>query len=283
MTLTRLNTGYSIKLEWVPVDQAIVNPQAQRDLDQKWASWLAANFDPDGVGLPFVWKYLAPQNGKRSEQLDWVYIIIDGQHRFAAIRMALGDGQKVQCEVVSGDDMTLERAAAIYRERNHIRLPNPVDDFRVGITAKDPKCLAIAGILKVHGTQISKASTSGIAAVSSVIKVYNLDGTGTILNRALSILIDAFGEGNHKALYGELIQAVGLMLKVYGSTVLDDGLINCMSEYAGNALRLRGAGKTMQEISKGTLVEGIIRVIHAGYNSKRRTNVLPEWRRTRVV
>ncbi len=83
----------SAHLRWVPLGRMRVNPLAQRDLNQARVDKLVAEFDPEQLGTPVV--------NHRGE----CFYVIDGQHRFEALKVWLGEGwqsQQVQCEAYEG-------------------------------------------------------------------------------------------------------------------------------------------------------------------------------------
>ena len=78
---------FTSHLGWVRLDQMKISPVAQRALNQSWVDRLAAEFNPDVMGLLHV-----------SHRDGWFYVV-DGQHRRAAAIQWLGSDQQVQCHI----------------------------------------------------------------------------------------------------------------------------------------------------------------------------------------
>ena len=259
-----MQTTYESRLEWVPVIGATVDLRAQGPFVSSRAEKIAANLDPDALGYPFVWK-----------ASDGRYYIIDGQHRFRAVAMALGEDQKIQCEVVSG--ITLERAAQLYRERNTARAARGIDKFIAGITARDPICGAINDIARLFGLGITRSVTEGgMVCTSSLLRIYALDGNrGQILTMTLRVATGAWGK-DPRALLGDVL--TGLALAIQRNPNIDEqSLIQRLAAHPGGSLGLLGRGRTLRSAHGGALSTSIARAVIMAYNAQRRKNPLPDW------
>src|SRR5215471_8120841 len=92
MTTERAEHLGSQHLEWLLVSELeMAPPQWGRPLRPGDIRAMAHDFDPDKLGAVAIWarKNLPAGRGR--------YVICDGQHRVAAIRMALGNDQRCPC------------------------------------------------------------------------------------------------------------------------------------------------------------------------------------------
>lgn len=255
--------------EWVAVSQTELPPGAQRSFDTKWASSIAAHFDPGQLGYPLV--ALIPNRGGRER-----FWIIDGQHRIAAVKEALGKEQLVECEVLR--DITLERAAELFRGRNHTRNVRPVDKFIAGVTAKDPECVAINDTVTSLGLRIVPANTEKgqISAVTALTKVHRLDPENGLLKQTLGMALGAWGR-DPDSFNGEVIHGLGLVLHRYNGELETSVLEKRLAACPGGSLGVLGRGREARKVFANTLSTGIAFAIVRLYNTRRRGKALPEW------
>lgn len=94
----------NFSIEWVNIAAIIVDTRYQRALQAYKVRRIAGNFDAEAVGVLLV-----------SKREGGEYVILDGQHRLAALRMV--DRTHALCQVFSG--LTLAREAQIYVQCNH--------------------------------------------------------------------------------------------------------------------------------------------------------------------
>jgi Family of unknown function (DUF6551) len=265
----RVKPEYRSSIEWIPVAQVTVEPKAQRKFMQRWADEIAENLDPDLLGHPLV--CALSRNGTGHEH----YVVIDGQHRIAAVRKALGKDQSVQCEVIHGID--LARAAALYRGRNTIRHPRPYDLFIAGRTAHDADCMEIDKIVRAHGFTVSDAHIDGtISAVTAIERVYKMAPGGAILDATLGVVTESWGSAAAGTQSGILL-GLGLVLRRYGSAIDRTRLQRQLASHSGGASGLLGRGRSLTDAFGGSVGNGVARAIVMIYNTGLRQNKLPDW------
>ena len=147
----KTNKGFK-EIKWIPVKNlSVVWAQAQRGLDERHAQQIADNFDPEMFGTLAVTK----PNGHG------VYHIIDGHHRKVAVEKLWGDGELVPCQVFDADDPA--RAAKLFDHINTARkAPQPIDVFKVRVTAGNEIEVAVSNTVKHAGFNIG-TKNSGLA------------------------------------------------------------------------------------------------------------------------
>ena len=265
----KLRHRYSSSLQWLLIDELQTEPgTTQRPFDPTFAKRLASEFDPDLVGFPLVVKI-----GIR-------HVIIDGQHRIAAAREAFGNGQRIQCEVV--DNITVVRAAQLFRGRNSRRNVTPLANFLVGITAKDPTVTAINNALTACGWRVAQGSgNNSVAAVAALQRIYRLKNNADLVTQVLTVIRNAWGDENANA-SGDFMVGLALVLNRY--VEIDKGqLITKLKKLAG-VHRVIATARGLREGLGGSISVNIARSLVTLYNGGRQAkHRLAEWGTTAPV
>ncbi|WP_228539974.1 DUF6551 family protein [Mycobacteroides abscessus] len=115
---------FTSRIGWVRLDQMKVSPVAQRALNQAWVDRLAAEFNPDVMGMLHV-----------SYRDGWYYVI-DGQHRKSAAIQWMGSDQQVQCHIYEG--LTPADEADLFLRLNSVKAQTPMSKYKVALTAGRP-------------------------------------------------------------------------------------------------------------------------------------------------
>jgi hypothetical protein len=261
---TKLHHRYTSALQWLAIDDLQTEPgTTQRPFDPGFAKKLATEFDPDLVGFPLVVRV-----GIR-------LVIIDGQHRIAAAREAFGENQRIQCELV--ENITVVRAAQLFRGRNSRRNVTPLANFLVGITAKDPMVTAINNAVVACGWHIA-AGTSGnntIAAVSSLQRIFRLKNNADLVTDVLAVIRSAWGDDSNNT-FGEFMVGLALVLNRYPE-IDKNNLVQRLKRLSG-ATRVVATARGLREGLGGSVSINIARTLVTIYNSGRQAkNKLAEW------
>ncbi len=197
----------SAHLRWVPLGRMRVNPLAQRDLNQARVDKLVAEFDPEQLGTPVV--------NHRGE----CFYVIDGQHRFEALKVWLGEGwqsQQVQCEAYEG--MSEAEEAEVFLKRNDTLAVHAFAKFRVAVQAGRSDESAIDTIVRRCGLRISQDKRNGaVSAVGTLVRVYRRADPQT-LARTLGVIRDAYGDAGLESI---VIDGLALLCHRYNGE-LDD-------------------------------------------------------------
>lgn len=261
-------------MQWLPVDTIEVDLLMQRPIDERRAALMAAAFDPDAIGKPFVAAITAGRHTR--------YLVIDGQHRLRAVQIALGAGQLVECEVVHCDIPT---AARLFRQRNTSRLPNAVTDFTVAVTEGDAGCIAINRIVESFGLRIGgTASDRTIKAVVSLRRIYRGSaryGTGTnalALTRTLNTVVRAWGR-TMDAFNGDVLLGLGLVILRDGDAIDFPSLERRLAQRKGGALGVLGDARALRQALGGNLTSNVASLIVRECNTGGKKHKIDEWNR----
>ena len=207
-------------LTWVPLRQMQVNPLAQRGLNWAWVNKLAAEFDTEEMGNPTV------------NHRGGLFNIIDGQHRIAALKIWLGDGnweaQTVECWTYKA--LTDEQEAEKFLRLQARLKPHAFDEFRVAVRAGRETEAEVNRIVEEAGLMISRTK-NGISATGTLARVYKRGGP-EVLARTLLIIKNAYGESGFDA---AVIDGVGLFCQRYSAEVKDDQVIGKLASAAGGS------------------------------------------------
>lgn len=241
------------KIEWIPVKNlSIVWAESQRPLIESHAQHIADNFDPDMFGVLAV----TMPNGKG------IYHIIDGQHRKAAIERLWGGDERVPCQVYDAESPA--RAAEIFDFINsHRRKPNPVDIFKVRVTAKEELQVAVDKIVRNCGYSVGWRTSGSICGVGALEKVYETYG-GPVLTAVIT-MIDAIWGKDVAAFDGQMIRGFGAFLGGHRNIDMEH-LRSCIASKYTPA-RLMGAARTAREINGGSVGQAICDLLITTYNS----------------
>lgn len=172
----------STDVRLLPVGRLKVDHAYQRKLDEAWVAKLSDRWRPELAGVLLV---SSRDNGEM--------VVLDGQHRLAAVRKLLAEHAEVSESVWAEVYFHLspEDEAAIFMGRNTQKAVHIIDRFRARVAAGEPTAIRINQILKSHGSTWDYNSARGYACVGVLEKV---DGWGT-LDSTIHILEDAWPNG----------------------------------------------------------------------------------------
>lgn len=189
----------------VSIDKLIVDPRYQRPVEEKRVTRIINNFDPRQLGTIEV-----------SQREDGTYAVIDGQHRFEALKTT--DRKMISALVHEG--LSVKEEADLFAKINMGRKPlSPIQRFRAQVFAGHPRAVDIANIVTRCGfTMVSGTNTgngSEIRAVSGIEQAYNNYGREA-LEQALTTIRDVwFGE--QAALDSHMIKGMSIFCLEYGN------------------------------------------------------------------
>ena len=249
--------------QWIPIKHlSVVWAAAQREYDERWASKIAGEFDPDLFDDLVV--TLPNGNG--------IYHVIDGQHRRGAICSLYGEEEKVPCRVLEVKDPA--RAAAIFDKINNSRRKlSPLVKFKVRVTAGHESEVAINNLVTSLGLRIENGDTSrSVRAVSALLNVSNTFGL-SVLKEALMAII-ATWDNDKGAFEGPIIEGFGAFAGEHRH--VDWVSLREKTAKAYTPGRLIAHAKADKEIHGGRVADGVKRVLTRNYNTGRRTGKLGE-------
>jgi len=246
-------------LEWIAPNDMEVEPVAQRSFDDAWAQKLADNWVDAKLGVLEV--------SKRGDR----YFVTDGMHRRAAlVKRGLGD-IPVACNVFFHQTVA-DQAQRYVADNVEKRRPNPVDSFRIKVTAQDPQSVIIQGVFDEFGL-VPRLGTTGnyIACISAVEWVYEKGGAA-LLRATLQLIRDTFGN-DRASRDGNLVRGVGLILSKLGSE-LDKVSFAHKVAHDSTAARVMGTARAHKMATGKALYIQAAEVLLAIYNKGRTTKRL---------
>ncbi len=224
-----------------------VDHRYQRDLDANRAEYMAANFDPDVVGVPVV-----------SKRADGGLVRIDGQHRLAAAVAAGFGDEPILMQVFDG--LTIQQEADLFLRLNGNRKGvAAVEKYKARIEAREPVALEIYGVLKKHGCRIATGQGRGIiAAVAAVEHAYNKGNLDSVI-----YVLSAWMDRDTAGFEGAFVRGVSLFLSLYPDADLD-----LLVKKLGTATPRQLLTKMRNETRQSTPNEGSVYVLIEIYNHK---------------
>ena len=240
-------------------DLSVVWAQAQRPLDTKWSKKIADAFDDELFGELAV--TLPNGNGK--------YHVIDGQHRVDAYIKAFTskDGVKpmddqVPCHVFNAANPV--EAAKLFGKLNSMRKrPQPIDLFRVAVTAGTEPEASVHKILKSAGYKVSQAKhDSCIAAVAAPVAVYKTYGGDTL--RFLLHIIQRIWGRDPDAVTANMIRGFGAFVAEWPHADWNRLVDRISKAYTPG--RFDGAAKALRDALGGTTADAVKERLRRSYN-----------------
>lgn len=259
-------------IEWVALSAIHTDHRVNtRTFDPNWVERkLREGFDPNGLGVPIV-----------SHRGEGSYVWLDGQNRGELMRRAGWGDQKIQCRVFYG--LTLAQEASLFLVHNDNRQVKPLYKFLARVTAGEPDAVAINRIANSHGWKIGETSSEkGITAVVALDKVFQSDknpdgGKGNVLELTLRAVTEAWGYKS-EAVDGRILVGIGALFNRFGDAIDRAALVKKLAEFPAGASGVLGKARGLQQFQGGTVSHCVAEVIVVAYNSRRRTNTLPDWR-----
>lgn len=166
--------------EYIEVENLSTDSSFNRPLNMARVQKIADEFDPDAFGALII-----------SSRNDGRKVILDGQHRAAAVLYMQWKGQKLPCYVYYG--LTIEREAELFAVMNGDRVrPLPYDLFKARVVAKNEDAVAVNNAVEALGLHVSDhAGPNNLMSSTTIEKIYNVGGVD-LLQKTLSTLKEAW-------------------------------------------------------------------------------------------
>lgn len=266
MSIQTLPNPRQAKTRWLPISELRTDPKVNRPLEQRRVERIRDSFDASLLGVIIV----AEDNG---------YIILDGQHRVAALTELWDSTRKIEAKVYSG--LTIPQMAEMFVGLNDAKKPHPIQIFMKRETAGDPVAVTIGKMVRDHGLEINLRSQDGhITAVNALDKVYHGFGKNgaspELLDNVLSVALGAWGRTSN-AVRSETLVGLGLVLSRDGNLIDKSALIQKLSVRHAGAAGVIADAKQLRNARGGSLANNVADVIVATYNKGRVKNRLPNW------
>jgi hypothetical protein len=253
---------FNSHLRWVSLEELVVNPKTQRELNVGKVNSIGANLDLDQIGYLVV----SSRNDK--------HFILDGQHRTEVLKRFFADDLsiKVQCRVY--EDLTEEQEAEMFLKLNDQLHVTALAKFKVGVTAGRAEESDIDRIIRSNGAVVAKTGENSISCVGTLRTVYRRNG-GPALGRAVRLILAGAGEAG---LTAQMIDGMGMVVGTYNGALDDRHMVKRLGEtHGGVAGVMNGANQT--RLSTGhpmaqCVAAQIVDVYNKGKQGRSR---LPQW------
>lgn len=206
----------------VKLQELTPHPKVQRQYREAHAQKIAANLDLDALGYPVV--------SKRKTD----YLIIDGQHRVAAVKMfGFQPDDTLDCRVYS--DLTEQDEAELFLLLKVTKAIDAQSGFKVSVIAGRGPESVVDRIVRHLGLAIGQrsgrvhATSTNIAATATLLAVYERIGN-LGLEKTLRIVRDAYGGAGLEA---PMIEGMSLCVQRYDGTLDEGTMIKALSETPG--------------------------------------------------
>lgn len=252
--------GRERHLEPVSIAKVRVSPLAQRDLKPAWVDKIAAEFNFEEFGTPTV-----------NLRDGWWYVI-DGQHRFEALRQLGFADDEVDCWVYHG--LTEEEEARKFLILNNVLPVAVFPKFRVGVEAGKAEDTEINNIVRACGLHVSLDKNEGaIGAVGALRTIYRRDG-GDILARSLTLVSEAYGTPGLRAI---VVNGVALFCARYGDSIDNERFVEKLGNIRGGVNGLLGRADTIHRQTGNRRPHCVAAATVAIYNSGKTGAKLKNW------
>lgn len=266
LTLARTRTHRT-----VPLDEITIDPKVQRQegVDQRRVNKMAANFDPDALGVLIL-----------SQRRDGTMVCLDGAHRCAGARQV---GYAAYMDAIVYTGLTLAEEASLFLLYNDKKDPSAISRFKARVIAGDPVAVDVNRIITSHGWTISNAkSDQGVlSAIDKAEAVYRNAGNTLpdgahpdVLDSVLTILTAAW-EHDPKATLGVLLTGTAQLIGRFGKALDYKKLIDEMQGTRPGVVV--GKARNLADMQGGTVAAAAAKIFTGMHNNRRRTNLLPEW------
>lgn len=246
--------------KWVPISLMRVSPLAQRKLRQARVDKIAADFDPEQIGVPTV--------NKRGGY----YYLIDGQHRIAALEVIGWGDQQLQCQVYEG--LSEKEEAQMFLRLNDILPVNAFEKFRIGIQAGNAEQVAIDKIVRERGCVITTEKGDGtIRSVGALSRIYE-NGGAEVLGRTLDIITAAYGSSG---LQTAVLDGIGLVVMRYNQSLEDDKVVTRLGAMRGGVNGLLGNAQVIRRQTRVALSHSVAAAVVDAVNGQRGGKKLTPW------
>lgn len=252
--MTKLSKDEQI-IKWIAVKNiCVIWANAQRPFDERAATRIAAEFDPDAFGTIQV----TLPNG------EGLYHCVDGQTRVGAIRSMWGENEQVPCNIINAGDPAAASRVWLLMNTSRTR-PTVIHCFNVGVTAGFKVEVGVHKLLTGLGYRVVNEKGPGVMrAIGTCVSVYKSLGP-TILKDALLIIQGTWGK-DPASVDAALIRGYALLLAQHGHQIDKQRLVDKVIKQGGGPGRVIESGQMFREMMRGTLSANIVRALAETYN-----------------
>lgn len=255
-----------------------VDPKVQREIHSvRKVEAIVKNFNPAALGIITVSKRNAV-----------TYIIIDGWHRWSAVRQLTDNAGELLCNVFEG--LTLEEEAQLFLDLNATNQPNVMDKFRQRLITGDDVAVGMDKTTKAYGWVIQRQGGNGtLQCVQALERVWRRSAAAgwdpNVLQDVVMVLNRAWGNDKHAG-SAVIIEALAAFLTEYDGKIDMDRLYRRLGEYPGGPTALLADSQTIAAARRMRVPMAVADQITDHYNrnttgASLKTKALPAWRRSR--
>lgn len=266
--VTKITKGSRKKprIEKIQADKIRVDEQVQRALIPARRKAIAEKLDLDGLGVITV-----------SERDNGEMVVLDGQHRLAALDYHDMGEWEVDCHIYRG--LTVAQEAALFRRLNDTRKITPFDDFSKALTEGDAQSLALNEIIQQHGLRVTASGGDGqVTCITKLRQLYvsnNGVADGATLDEVLGVVLDAWGL-HYPAVEKSILGGAAIVLSTYGKELDHATLVEKLAKVKGGPSGLLGQARLFRDFRTAPMDRLVASVIVQVYNKGRTTRKLAE-------
>jgi hypothetical protein len=251
---------YGVEL---PVNELKIDPQAQRTLNEKRAQGIADNLVREAIGSAVV-----------SQRADGSRYIVDGMHRKRACEL---EGITTMVAEVHHDLSQQEEATLFLIKNRESSKPNPLDTYKVGLTAGLPLFVDTEAVLAKHGLEMGSTSPNSVGAVAGVLRITDTWGPD-VLDRTLAVAEKAWGR-TADTWDGMLLGGIGMLLGKHEGVDDDDELALKIAKRPAyrwkSDVHAIASGGGLHNTGTGSRVSTCYQMLLREWNKGKRKNRIP--------
>lgn len=248
----------------VKLGEIRVSPTGQRDLNENRVKKILNNLDMERLGTLTV------------SHRDGFYWLIDGQHRFNALKEFFEDGyEEWEIEAWCYFDLTEEQEAEKFLQHNEVLAVDAFARFKVGVAAGRTMENDVDRIVRSLNLNVSKNTNHGsVSAVSALTETYMKYGPHGLV-QTLWTIREGFGDRGFESV---IISGVARFIARHEGRIDPDRLVKKLSTVMGGSKGLLNRAYLVRERTSQPIPECIAASISDIYNAGLRgTASLGSW------
>lgn len=252
------------KIRTIKLGDIRISPAAQREVNQPRVNKIVDSLDMERLGTLTV------------SHRDGFYWLIDGQHRYTALKTFFGEGyEDWETEAWCYFDLTEDQEAEKFLQHNEVLAVTAYDKFKVGVTAGRIIESDVDRIVRSLDLKVARTQGNGsISAVTALTSVYRKHGPRGLV-RTLSTIRDAFGDRGFESV---IITGLALYLGRYDGRVDGVRLVKKLNATNGGVKGILNRASLIREKTGQTMVACVAAAITDVYNAGLRgTASLGSW------
>lgn len=252
------------QLRTIKLGDIRISPAAQRDVNTARVNKIVDSLDMERLGTLTV------------SSRDGFYWLIDGQHRYTALKEFFGEGYE-EWEVTAWTyfDLTEDQEAEKFLQHNEVLAVSAYDRYKVGVTAGRLLENDVDRIVRSLGLKVARAQSHGsISAVTALTSVYKKHGPRGLVG-TLHTIREAFGDRGFESV---IISGLALFRGRYDGRIDDERLIKKLNATSGGVKGILNRAALIRENVGQPVPSCVAAAITEVYNAGLRgTSSLGSW------